>query len=228
MVILFDIDGTLIDHDQAELVAVAALHGRLGLSGTVSEFQCQWRIALERHYARYLSGELSIQEQRRARFRDVVHPALSDLDADQMSATYLDDYLSACRLFPDVEPTLAQLTPYRLGVVSNSERAQQQTKLGRNGIAHRFDTMIMSAECGIAKPAPGIFHLACETMGVPPSKAVYVGDRLDIDADAARRAGLRGIWLDRAALEDGDDPRVRIRSLSALPTALALFERDEA
>jgi hypothetical protein len=52
MVILFDVDGTLIDHDQAETVAVAALHRRLGHPGPVGDFYDQWRNALERHYAR--------------------------------------------------------------------------------------------------------------------------------------------------------------------------------
>jgi putative hydrolase of the HAD superfamily len=88
--------------------------------------------------------------------------------------------------------------------------------------------MITSAECGIAKPAPGIFLLACETMDVLPSRAVYVGDRPDIDADAARMAGLRGIWLDRSGAADSEDPRMRIRSLLALPAAMALFEGDAA
>jgi putative hydrolase of the HAD superfamily len=228
MVILFDVDGTLIDHDQAETVVVAALHRRLGHPGPVGDFYDQWRNALERHYARYLAGELSIQEQPRARLREVVDPTLSDLDANRLISTYLDDYLVACRLYPDVEPTLAQLTAYRLGIILNSELTQQRTKLARNGIAHHFGVMIMSADCGIAKPAPGIFHLACDTMDVLPSQAVYVGDRPDIDADAARKAGLRGIWLDRTAAADGDDHRVRIRSLLALPAALALFERDAA
>jgi FMN phosphatase YigB (HAD superfamily) len=30
----------------------------------------------------------------------------------------------------------------------------------------------------VAKPARGIFELACDSMGVPPSQAIYVGDRL--------------------------------------------------
>jgi putative hydrolase of the HAD superfamily len=102
MVILFDIDGTLIDHDQAETVAAAALHRRLGHSGPVGDFHWQWRNALERHYARYLAGELSIQEQRRARLREVVDPTLSDLAADQLISAYLADYLMACRLYPDL------------------------------------------------------------------------------------------------------------------------------
>ena len=225
MVILFDIDGTLIDHNQAEAIAVAALRHRLGVSEPGGAFLERWRTALERHYSGYLAGELSIQEQRRERLREVVEPTLSDTAADELIAAYIDDYLLACRLYSDVEPTLARLSAYRMGIISNGERNQQQGKLERTGIAHYFDALILSTECGMAKPAPGIFQLACVSMGVPPSQAVYVGDRQDVDAEAARRAGLLGIWLNRSAVAHNDDPRTRIDSLLTLPTALWLLER---
>jgi putative hydrolase of the HAD superfamily len=228
MVILFDIDGTLIDHDQAEARAVASMHPRLSLGGAVEDFHDRWRAALERHYARFLAGEVSIQEQRRARIRELVDSSLSDDAADALIATYLDEYLSHCRLYPDVEPALSELSSYRLGVISNGDLGQQRTKLARNGIAERFDTMVMSADCGIAKPAAGIFHLACTRMDVPPSQAVYVGDRRDIDAEAARAAGLHAIWVDRAGTAGPGEPIAHVRSLSALPAMVAGIQSDTA
>jgi putative hydrolase of the HAD superfamily len=191
IVILFDIDGTLIDHNQAEAIAVAALHHRLGVTERGGAFLDRWRTALERHYSGYLAGELSIQEQRRERFREVIEPTLSDAAADERIAAYIDDYLLECRTYSDVEPALARLTAYRMGIISNGERHPQHRKLVRAGIAHFFDALILSAGCGVAKPAPDIFHLECVSMGVQPSQAVYVGDRQDVDAEAARRAGLR-------------------------------------
>jgi FMN phosphatase YigB (HAD superfamily) len=74
MVILFDIDGTLINHDSAEAIAVAALRGRTGHTEDGVCFLQRLRSAFERHYNRYLTGELSIQEQRRARLREVFDP----------------------------------------------------------------------------------------------------------------------------------------------------------
>ena len=213
MVILFDIDGTLIDHDTAEAAAYAAISGRTDL-GT-------WRSAVERHYNRYLAGELTIQQQRRERLREVFDPNLSDAAADQLSALYLDHYLAACDLYSDVRAALAQLAAYPMGIISNGERTQQHRKLVRAGIDHYFRHLILSAECGVAKPARRIFELACDTMGTAPSRAVYVGDRRDIDAEAARRAGLHGIWLDRSsgAPDDGNSA-ARIGSLAALPDAI--------
>ena len=109
MVILFDIDGTLIDHDNAETIAVAALRGRTESSHDTIGFLQRWRSAFERHYNRYLAGELSIQQQRRERFREIFDPNLSDAAADQLSTLYIDEYLAACELYSDVEQSLAQL-----------------------------------------------------------------------------------------------------------------------
>ena len=226
MVILFDIDGTLIDHDAAEVIAVAALHGKIEHTEEAAGFLRRWRSAFERHYNRYLAGELSIQEQRRERFREVVDPNLSDAAADQLSASYIDEYLEACELYSDVKAALAQLAAYPMGIISNGDRSQQQHKLVRTGIDHYFGPLILSGECGVAKPAPGIFELACESMGVSPTQAVYIGDRLDVDAEAARSVGMHGIWLDRSGASDDSDPRRRIGSLSALPGAIMLIKQN--
>jgi putative hydrolase of the HAD superfamily len=226
MVILFDIDGTLIDHDTAETIAVAAFGGRMGHTDDAVGFLQRWRRAFERHYNRYLAGELSLQQQRRERFREIFDPNLSDAAADQLSALYIDEYLAACELYSDVKLALAQLAAYPMGIVSNGERGQQQYKLVRTGIGHYFGPLILSGECGMAKPARGIFELACDSMGVSPSQAVYVGDRRDIDAEAARSVGMHGIWLDRIGASDDSDPRRRIGSLSALPAAITLIEQD--
>ena len=220
MVVLFDIDGTLIDHDAAEARAAASLRERTGVEADGVEFLARWKCAVEKHYDRYLAGELTIQQARRARLREVVDAGMTDSAADELSAFYLEGYLGECRLFPDVEPMLARLQEHAKGIISNGERVQQHRKLARAGVAPHFRVWILSAECGVAKPAPAIFAKACEAMGVNAAEAVYVGDRADIDAAAARAAGLHGLWLDRkGAAKSGD--RYRIASLDELPEAIA-------
>ncbi len=226
MVILFDMDGTLIDHDRAEAKAVRALHS-IALNGEdPAAFLQRWRSAFDRHYNRYLRGELSLQQQRRERFRELFDSGLSDADADRMSASYIDSYLQACQVYDDVAPALARLAGNPMGIISNGDQSQQEYKLEKAGIRHYFSSLTLSAECGMCKPAPGIFLLACETMKVHPSEAVYVGDRRDIDAEAARRVGMHGIWLDRQGKPTvaEDDSLSRIQSLSELPAAIAFIQ----
>jgi putative hydrolase of the HAD superfamily len=144
VVILFDIDGTLIDHDAAELIAVAALRARVEHTDDATAFLRRWRSAFERHYSRYLAGELSIQQLRRERFREVLDLNLSDAAADGLSASYIDQYLAACELYSDVKPALAQLASYPMGIISNGERSQQLHKLLKTGIDHYFDQLTLS------------------------------------------------------------------------------------
>jgi len=94
-------------------------------------------------------------------------------------------------------------------------------------IDYYFGPVILSGECGIAKPARGIFELACGSMGACPSQAVYVGDRRDVDAEAARSVGMHGMWLDRSGSTDHGDPLSRIGSLSELPAAITLIEQNQ-
>ena len=218
MVIVFGIDVTLIDHDGAERVAVEILRGKLGLAEAPEAFLARWHVVLERHYDRYLAGELTLQGQRRERFREAVDASLTDEAADRLSDAYLADYLDVCQPYPDVASCLSELAAYPKGVISNGERSQQQYKLERAGIAGCFGPLILSAECGMAKPSRGIFELACREMGAAPSEAVYVGDRRDIDAEAAQSAGLRGVWLDRAGMGGAGIPQ--IRTLAELPALI--------
>lgn len=54
---------------------------------------------------------------------------------------------------------------------------------------------------------------------MPPQAAVYIGDRLEVEALAATAAGLRGIWLNRKG--DVVPPRVQaVDNLTDLPGLL--------
>ena len=119
-------------------------------------------------------------------------------------------------MFPDVGPCLEHLTSYRLGVISNGRTVQQRLKLARTGIADRFEGIVISEEYGCAKPNAEIFHRACSTAGESPDRSVYVGDLYDVDAVAARNAGLVGVWLDRAGNASEEHVPPVIHSLAQL------------
>jgi putative hydrolase of the HAD superfamily len=220
MLVLFDIDDTLLDHTAAERSAAAILHRSIGAPVSLEQFHVRWARALEHHFARYLSGQLSYQGQRRDRVRDAVDSSLTDEAADRIFAMYLAGYEASWSLFSDVLLCLDNLSQHRLGVISNGQGHQQRKKLAQTGILDRFDCLLISEECGCAKPEPTIFLRACTQAGESPANAFYVGDRYDIDAQAARTAGLRGIWLDRNQKATADHEAPIIRSLDQLPALL--------
>ena len=215
--ILFDIDETLMDHDAAFRFGTAALHRETGATVGEAEFLARWSAAHERNFDRFLAGEISFEEQRRRRVRETLDDGLTDAEAERLFQVYIDAYESAWVLHDDALRCLDELAGFPLGVVSNGQSAQQRAKLARLGIAGRFAHVTISQDCGAAKPDPRIFRHACAACGVEPGAAVYVGDRYEVDAEGARRAGLIGIWLDRDRAASLRHMGPVIRSLIELP-----------
>lgn len=233
--VLFDVDDTLSDYSASEEAGVLAY---LRAEGLLDRFPdpakafALWRGIMERHYTRFLDGELTFTEQQIARTREFlsrVGPAtgseLSDREASAWFAGYQAHRDAAWAAFPDAEPVLRELAlAYRLGIVSNSSAGHQRHKLDSIGLLRYFgDTLVCSDQHGAAKPAPSIFLAGCASLGLPPHEVAYVGDKYDLDAVGAHRAGLRAYWLDRADTGAGAavGPGIRvIRSLDELPAAL--------
>lgn len=205
--IVFDLDGTLVDHRGAALTAIGELvRPYTGAALPAHDLVRRWWTLERRHMEEYLAGRCSFDEQRRRRLRSFLPllgepvpdgPALDEWFADR----YLPAYEAAWRLYPDVVPCLDDLRALpaapRRAVLTNGDRRQQRAKLARFGLLDSFDAVLTSAELGVAKPDPACFTTACRRFGVRPHDAVYVGDWLEGDAIAAARAGLTGIWLDR-------------------------------
>ena len=55
-----------------------------------------------------------------------------------------------------------------------------------------FDTVIESSKAGIRKPDPRIYTLACETMGINPTEAIFLDD-LGINLKPAKALGMTTI-----------------------------------
>lgn len=207
-VILFDLDDTLFRHSESVAAGVLAHrlshHGPLAEADEALEF-ARWQELEEHHYHRYLSGEVGFLDQRRARARDFVAPygldlALDDA-ADAWFNAYIAEYRRSWKLHDDALPTLdelaARIPGVRFGIITNAVMAFQVEKLDAIGLSARVDHVVASGEFGAAKPDASIFRHACELFEVPPSEAVYVGDRLETDAIGASSAGLTGVWLCR-------------------------------
>ncbi len=229
--VLFDLDGTLMDHDAARARGLQAhLSGWLpGLEAQeLARLEREWQRLEALHYDEYTRGECTFAEQRRRRVQGIRaaierEPA-NELTADAWFESYLRHYRAAWRAFDDVLPSLAALTEAHatvvLGVVTNGEGEPQRAKLAAIGLSERFQVVVSSGEEGVAKPDAKIFALACERLGVEQEQTAHVGDRLDLDAEGAAAAGLRGVWLDRRGTEPCPADVTRISTLRELPTVL--------
>ena len=219
---MFDLDGTLLDHDTAEHVGMTGWIRDAGfptdVGGVASEHI--WRQISDTAFQDYFSGRSTFLEQRRIRLRrflpqmGVDITGMSDPELDEQFHEYSRRYQEALRPFPDVVDCLTRLArTHRLAVLTNGDQAQQDDKMTRHGLATLVETTIASSTLGVAKPDPAAFRTAVDLLGAASHRAVYVGDRLDIDARAAAAAGLTGIWINRK--EDPADPGA-VRTISTL------------
>ncbi|MDQ1543541.1 MAG: putative hydrolase of the superfamily [Actinomycetota bacterium] len=223
-VVLFDLDDTLFAHAQAVTDGIVEFSG-------LPDAGPRWHELEEKHYHRYLAGELDYTEQRRARAREFVDPlVLSDDSADAWFDGYFERYQGAWRLHDDALPCLDALADRRLGMITNGDLTFQTRKIAGLGITERFEHIVASGALGFTKPDPRIFLSACALFDVEPAEALYVGDRLKTDAVGAAGAGLTGVWLDRSGAATADDLRAAAASgvqvISTLAELPALVGRD--
>ncbi len=216
--VLFDLDNTLFDHEGSARSGLAAFLRHLGSEQT-DELARAWFEIEQACYDRFLSRELSFQEQRRERLRQVLPLAgfpvpTTDSGLDEMFTEYVQSYEGAWRAFPDAVPALRRLREIGMiiGIITNGNHHQQTGKISRIGVDRLVHRIYSSELMGHAKPAPEAFPVPCQEMQLSPGRTLYVGDNFRVDVDGARNAGLRAVHLDR---EKPAGPRT-VRSLADL------------
>lgn len=226
-VIVFDIDGTLVDHVGAQQAGLVKLYGTLEEAQRVSvdELVATWQQESDRYWERYQAGKITFIQQRLLRVKAVLSHlgvGASDETAMRIFRMYLAEYEASWKLYDDALPCLDSLSAYRLAVISNGDSGQQRRKLERLGIASRFDSVVISGDLGVSKPDPGIFEQSLRELGVPAEETLYVGDDLESDALGAQGVGMHAIWLARDGGEVADLPV--IGSLAEVKGIAAMME----
>ena len=204
--IFFDLDDTLFDNRGAEWAAAIEFYQfHTGIfPQSPEEFAYNWHEITEKHYRRYVAGELTFLGQRRERLREIfAHDrVLSDAEAGELIAWYFEAYARHWTLFPDVAPCLDALSRFELGIITNGTSRQQRQKLVATGLMDRFSVVAVSEEIGITKPDPRIFLKACTLAKADPARCWHIGDNFEADVEGSLSAGLRGVWLDRLGTEN--------------------------
>lgn len=220
--VLFDLDGTLVDHEGACRAAVLAWTKRRSARAAHpdADITAEWLRLEEVHFAGYLARDITFEEQRRRRLRDYLsflgEATQSDEALDKLFQDYLRHYERSWTAYDDAGPALAELKKrgLTLGVLTNGQEAQQRAKLDAVGLLDNFDHVIASSTLSASKPAVAAFHEACQRIGHDPQGVLYVGDNLRTDALAATAAGLAGIWLNRLQQQPAAEPTHSIGSLA--------------
>lgn len=86
-----------------------------------------------------------------------------------------------------------------LGIITNGDSGHQWEKVRVMDLTRWIppNHILVSGDCGMVKPEPGIFRLAQERLGVSPSEACLIGDSYENDIAGAKTASWTAIWLNR-------------------------------
>ena len=98
-------------------------------------------------------------------------------------------------LYPGVREMLARLgEKHRLGIITDGRSEGQRAKLNALGLT-RIETIITDELGGIEfrKPNDIAFRIMVQRLGVPFSRAVYIGDNVTKDFIAPDRLGMHSI-----------------------------------
>lgn len=153
-------------------------------------------------FLRFTTGELTFAQMRQARVADLLESfslAATGEVTVRFEQLYGPAFAANVRLFEDVVPFVEAAgrvgTP--LGLLTNSSSLYTSQKLELTGLAGVFAVVATRDTLGFGKPDARAFQHACRLLGTAPAETLYVGDHLEIDAIAARDAGLPALWLQR-------------------------------
>jgi putative hydrolase of the HAD superfamily len=83
----------------------------------------------------------------------------------------------------------------RLGLLTNGPSDVQRLKLEGTGLSPHFESLAISGEMGVGKPALSAFEGVLSGLGLGPEQAVMVGDSWARDVEGAVSCGLPVVWI---------------------------------
>jgi FMN phosphatase YigB (HAD superfamily) len=120
-----------------------------------------------------------------------------DLAAQWMAERHMASLADAVTC-PTDRPVLLRALAARcpIALVSNFDDGQTARRLlERFGLTGAFQSILISADVGVIKPAAEIFLAACEELGFAPSDTLHVGDSVSADVRGATAVGMRALWV---------------------------------
>jgi phosphoglycolate phosphatase len=190
--VLFDLDGTLVDSAVDLLNAINVLAAR---EGHVPATLARLRPVVSKGARAMLAITFPDYDEER---REALRQPFLDIYAAAISA-HSTPFEGVADVLAEVEAAGA-----RWGIVSNKPHYLCVGVVAAMGWSERCAVLLGGDSLPQRKPDPEPLWHACQALGVEPAQSVYVGDD-ERDIVAARRAGLKSVaalWGYRLEHED--------------------------
>lgn len=206
--VLFDLDGTLLDSARDLHAAMEML---LAEKGEPSVDFAVFRPVVSKGARAMLKRSFARADEQQ---REALLP--------EFLAHYESALAAHSRLFDGVAEVLSQIEAQssRWGIVTNKPFYLAQPLVEKLGWSQRSAILLGGDSLPRKKPDPDQLLHACAVLGVKPEQVVYVGDD-ERDVQAANAAGMRSIGALWGYRPDDDDPeRWQADELAELPLDL--------
>lgn len=176
-VLIFDLDGTLVD-------------SKKDLTSSVNHVRSTFHLPeLSEHEISTFIGDGAQMLIQRALGADAA-PADVHSGLQLFLSYYREHMLDQSRLYPGVEETLGRLGEFQLAVLTNKPIRFSRTMLEGLGILHRFAAVYGGNSFERKKPDPvGIIQILSDTKG-QPEQTWMIGDSA-VDVLTGRNAGVK-------------------------------------
>jgi phosphoglycolate phosphatase len=186
-IVVFDLDGTLVDTAPDLINALNFVLDREGLPPVPLQAA---RNMIGQGARRLIERGLELEGR-----------ATSVADVTRLTSDFIDYYAAniavASRPFEGLETALDELTArgFRFAVCTNKLEWLSKLLLDQLGLSSRFAAICGADTFGVSKPDPAILRQTIASAGGHPSLAIMVGDA-GPDIGVARRAGIPVIGVE--------------------------------
>ena len=217
--VFLDVDGTLLDFNQAEAEGMKVVLKAYGFEPTKERLRLYHEID-DRAWAAFERGEVTKEKLVCQRFVDFFGRLGKMVDGAEAEALYRRQLDASAILIDGAPEVCAYLAKrYDLYVVTNGTSSTQYKRLAASGLDRFMKDIFVSEDAGSQKPRKEYFDYCFRRMpGILPQEMILVGDSLSSDILGGNQAGTDTCWYNPAGLPGREDirPDYEIRDLREL------------
>ena len=201
-ILLWDIDGTILNFEKAEEAAIRKGFEENNLGVCTDQMLADYKQINKGYWEALERGEMTKEQILIGRFVEFFTKYNLDTSkADIFNKGYQVDLGDTICFNDDAYDLLVQLNKkYKQYAVTNGTAVAQHRKIDRSGIGEILEKCFISEEVGYEKPSEKFFEAVFEEIGIKPSEESFknekliIGDSLTSDIKGGNNCGIKTCW----------------------------------
>ncbi len=184
MVVLFDLDGTILGARKEKGLVREKCTQKLGLPDIENE--------------EYYDTLREVLHNKKVDNRVPIFEEIFDDKelAREMAEIYREKSLKNAYIYPDAKEVLKKIS-VKKGLITNGPKSVQWEKIKEFDLEDFFDYIAVSGEIAKSKPDSEVFTHVLEELDSSPEESLYVGNVPELDVQGAKNAGLLSVLINR-------------------------------